>query len=325
MSSVLPPTSRLAVESGVNLHLEVVAGPAATARRPVLLVNGLTMATSAWEPLTPLLTPERIVVRYDMRGQGQSDAPAGPYRRERHALDLLAVLAELHRAGMAPVHVVALSNGAFVSQLVAAYLSAPELVDLDEGAPLVAGAHASELIASLTLLDTFARVDAHLMAVLRSWLNALSLGGPSARFDAATPWVWGPSFLSEQREALESARELAAEHATEPVRALTEGLLLDADQPLDLAPALRRFEAPLLVALGEDDLLTPLRTHRDVLALFGRGGDPAVIEGAGHALPIENPSALAQLLRPFLKEADENASHDKASRDKALHEGGAPP
>lgn len=320
MSTVSPVTSRLEVEPGVSLHLEVVAGPTASTRRPVLLVNGLTMSSSAWEPLTLLLTPERTVMRYDMRGQGRSDAPPGPYLRERHTLDLLAVLAELRRVGLAPVHIVALSNGAFVSQLVAAHLSAPELLGLAGGASLAGGGSPSESIASLTLLDTFAFVDAHLVAVLRSWLNALSLGGTSARFDAATPWVWGPHFLSERQDALDAARQLAAEQSPEPVRALTEGLLLEADQPLDLGPALHRFEAPLLVALGEDDALTPLRTNRQALALFGRGGDPTVIERAGHALPIENPSALAQLLRPVLKAGD-----DKASQRSTSHEGGAPP
>lgn len=320
----------------MSLHLEVIAGPTATRGRPVLLVNGLTMSTAAWEPLTLLLSPERTVVRYDMRGQGQSDAPPGPYRRERHAADLLAVLRELTRAGLAPVHLVALSNGAYVSQLVAAMLSAPELVVEQRHGPAdVLRVEASDLpltasIASLTLLDTFARVDAHLAAVLRSWLSALNLGGPSARFDTAAPWVWGPRFLAEQQTALDAAKEQAAAQAPEPVEALTEGLLLEAGQQFDLAPALRQFAAPLLVAFGEDDLLTPLRTNRDVLTQFGRGGEPTAVADAGHALPIENPSALARLLRPFLKAADEQAQDPDAPppTSSALNrpdEGGAPP
>lgn len=332
--STSPLSDRLEVEAGVSLHLELIATRASAdskaSRRPVLLVNGLTMSTAAWEPLTRLLTAERTVVRYDMRGQGQSDAPPGPYRRERHALDLMAVLAELQRTGLTPLHVVALSNGAFVSQLVAAYLSDPELADAAGEPVQTSAASLQGTLASLVLLDAFAQVDAHLSAVLRSWLNALSVGGPGARFDAAAPWVWGPRFLSEQQGALEAARQLATEQASEPVQALTEGLLLEAERPLNLNVALHRFEPPLLVAMGENDLLTPLRTNREALALFGRNDHPAIIERAGHALPIENPNALAALLRPFFEAADKKLVDDRtvdegASPATAPHEGGAPP
>jgi len=296
---------RLAVDDGATLHVEAKRRDAPAGRRPLLLVNGLTMTTGSWNALARLLEPERSVVRYDMRGQGASDAPAGPYRRERHARDLLALLADLAGRGLAPLHVAALSNGGYVAQLLLAWLADPELA---VGLPREEQARLRALrgaVASVTLLDTFAAVDARLRAAVRAWLTALELGGAAARFDAALPWVWGPDFLAANAEALAEARALAAGQPQAAVRGLIEGLLLSGDAEPDLRPALSRLGLPLLVAVGEDDVLTPVRAHREVLARFGRDPDGVrLVPGAGHAAPIENATAVAALLAPFLRDAE---------------------
>lgn len=304
---------RLRLDDGVELHVELeraarggVADPA-----PVLLLNGVTMSTESWNQLGRLLQPERTVIRYDMRGQGASDAPAGPYLRERHAQDLLSLLTDLAARGLTPLHVVALSNGGYVAQLLLGWLERPELA---EGAGLnaaeltqLAGTRGSFL--SLTLLDTFASADARLQAAVRSWLGALEAGGAPARFDAATPWVWGPDFLAANARALAEARSQAAEQPQEAVRALLEGLLASAATEPDLKEALAGLALPLLVAVGEDDVLTPVRNHREVLEQFGRDPDELhLIPAAGHAAPIENPEAVAALIGPFLRSHDRHRS-----------------
>ncbi len=310
---------RLTTNDDVGLHVELHeesrsgtdGQPAAT---PVLFVNGVTMSTESWNQLGRLLQPERQVVRYDMRGQGASDAPEGPYLRERHARDLLALLDDLHGRGLAPLHVVALSNGGYVTQLLLGWLQRPELAEaagLTEHELELLARHRTS-IASLTLLDTFARADARLQAAVRAWLGALATGGAAARFDAATPWVWGPEFLEANAEALNEARELAAGQPQGAVAALLEGLLESAATEPDLRPALTGLELPLLVAVGEDDVLTPVRNHREVLSQFGRELDPVhLIPRAGHAAPIENAEAVAALLRPFLREHDRSRGSER--------------
>lgn len=301
---------RLALEDGTTLNVEGWSGAeleGTSGGAPVLLLNGITMATSSWNLLARQLGGERPVIRYDMRGQGASDAPAGPYRRERHAKDLLALLVALKGRGLTPLHLVALSNGGYVLQLLLAWLAEPRLAE-------AAGLTEAELAdleglrgaaLSVTLLDTFATVDARLAAVVKGWLAALEYGGPGTRFDVAAPWVWGPEFLAENRAALAEARELAGAHPESAVRALLEGLLASAADEPDLRAALPRLDLPLLVAMGEDDVLTPTRAHHAVLEQFGRSeAELALIPRAGHGAPIENAPAVAALLKPFLSAAD---------------------
>jgi 3-oxoadipate enol-lactonase len=273
-------------------------------RAAVVLVNGLTMSVAAWDGLERLLATERAVVRYDMRGQGASDAPEGPYPPSRHAADLEQVLGALQ---LTRVHLVALSNGGLVAQRVAARVATgdPEGTGAATATGPTAGTgpatSAGIRLVSLALLGSFATVDAHLRAVLRSWLQALAGGGAEARFDAALPWVWGPHFLAANAVAIAEARRSAGSAPSHAVRGLIEGLLTD--ETHEPCPGLANVDAPLLVAVGEHDVLTPRRASAAITAAFGRG-DVTVVPGVGHAAPIEDPRAVALLLLPFLTAAE---------------------
>lgn len=271
-------------------------------RAAVVLVNGLTMSVAAWDGLERLLAAERTVVRYDMRGQGASDAPQGPYPPSRHAADLEQVLGAQQ---LSHVHLVALSNGGLVAQRVAARLAEGDAEGTRAAPRSGPEATAGTRLVSLALLDSFATVDAHLRAVLRSWLQALDGGGAEARFDAALPWVWGPDFLEANAVAIADARGTAGSAPIHAVRGLIEGLLTD--ETREPCPGLARVDTPLLVAVGEHDILTPRRASAAITAAFGRG-DVTVVPGVGHAAPIEDPRAVARLLLPFLTVAESEPS-----------------
>lgn len=261
---------RVQVATGVSLHVERGgAGP-----ETVVLVNGLTMTTAGWEPVAARLANRYDTVRYDCRGQGRSAAPAGPYRPEQHAQDLLALLDAL---GVRRAHLVGLSNGGLVS--------------------LLAAASAPERVASLGMVCSFARVDEQLRAVLRSWLAALEAGGPELRFDVATPWVWGHEFQAERAAELWELRTLAG--TADP--AAVDGLIRGLFGFTTALPALCDYLGPLLVVSAEDDLLTPPRYGREIIDAAGHGRFE-LVPGAGHALPLERPDVTARVLSEFLKE-----------------------
>jgi len=247
----------------------------------VLFANGLTMDTTAWEGVAAALPPRYATVRYDARGQGLSDKPAGPYTPEQHASDLLALLDAL---ALPPVHLVGLSNGGLVAML--------------------AAGQAPDRFRSLALVDTFPRVDAFLRATLRGWRAAIQAGGSALRFDVATPWVWGHAFLAEHEEEVLAFRDGAAAADPRPVLALIEGLLGFAG---DAGPGLRGFPGALAVLVGDDDVLTPLRFSREILQSAGRGR-LELVHGAGHASPIERPDEVARILAEALAEAEGRAS-----------------
>lgn len=268
--------TKIALDGGPTLHYLLEGAPTAPA---VVFVNGLTMDTTAWRPVAEHL-PDLPLLRYDCRGQGQSDKPDGPYTPERHADDLLALLEHLREPR---VRLVGLSNGGLVALLAAARLG-------------------PERVTSVALVDSFARVDAMLALILRGWRAALDAGGPALRFDVATPWVWGHAFLDEHHEEVLAFRERAAAADPAPVRHLIEGLLAFHGSDAGLR-ALRAFHGPLLALVGADDVLTPARYSRECAAAAPDGRFEE-LPGAGHAAPIERPVALAEALRRFWRDAD---------------------
>jgi len=267
----------VAVAPGVRLRARVDEGPAGAPT--LLLANGLMMALEAWQPLTEDLLRDHRVVRYDMRGQGGSDDPPGPHLVEANATDLAALVDALD---LDRFHLVGLSSGAPTAILAAAALSA---------------AHPGR-IATLASIDGFVRADAHLRLIVRAWLAAHEVGGARHRFDVATPWVWGQAFLRDHADALDGWRSAAALADPERAHALIAGM---AAFEGDAGHALATLRCPVLALHGEDDVMTPVRHGRALLA-HAADGRLATLPDAGHAAPIERPAAVAAALRAFWSE-----------------------
>ena len=76
---------------------------------PVLMLcNSLGTTLEMWEPQMATLLTQFQVLRYDVRGHGQSDVPAGPYRIEQLGQDAMALLDHL---GLTRVDFCGLSMG----------------------------------------------------------------------------------------------------------------------------------------------------------------------------------------------------------------------
>jgi pimeloyl-ACP methyl ester carboxylesterase len=67
----------------------------------------------------------------------------------------------------------------------------------------------------------------------------------------------------------------------------------------DSFPTLKTIRVPTLVAVGEDDTVSP-PTMAEAMARNIPGARLTVVPGAGHLLPLEAPDALIQMLNRFL-------------------------
>lgn len=78
--------------SDVRMHYDL-SGPAGA--ETVVFSNSLGATLSMWEPQVRAFSGKFRVLRYDTRGHGQSSVTPGPYRIERLARDVLALLDSL--------------------------------------------------------------------------------------------------------------------------------------------------------------------------------------------------------------------------------------
>ena len=96
--------------NGFNINYEVTGN----ANGPWLtMVNSLATDMRMWEPQVAAFSNDFHILRFDKRGHGKSDAPAGAYSMEDLASDVVALWDHL---GIAKSHYMGLSIGGMVGQ-----------------------------------------------------------------------------------------------------------------------------------------------------------------------------------------------------------------
>ncbi|AXK40874.1 alpha/beta fold hydrolase [Crenobacter cavernae] len=240
-------------------------------KRPLLLMNGITMSTVAWALLLPQLEAHYQVIRLDFLGQGQSDKPAiDAYLladQADHAAHLLDVL------GLTKVHVAGLSYGGMVAQHFAR--RHPDKVD------------------HLVLAATLAWSDDANNQIAESWIAAHQLGGLDLRFTVSLPWLFSSRYLSQHYALLPELKIMAGLADWPSVVRLINGVRLH-----DARTWLDSFTMPTRVIVGDEDRLTPLY-QAELLARGIPHADFVRLPSTGHALHLEAPDLFARALEAF--------------------------
>ncbi len=171
---------------------------------------------------------------------------------------------------------------------------------------------------SLVLFSPYFRVDDALLARLRALREAYARGGHSAFVTAAAPWFFGSLLLGRGQAQIEAwAKGLEGRD----LEAWLEGLLSLGD----VRKWLRRLEQPTLVAVGAEDVFTPMRYGHEVTEWVPElRGMLVTIEGAGHFAPWENPAEAGALARGFVERYEDFLKGPVHWREEEEDAGGKP-
>lgn len=241
----------------------------------VVCLHGIGSGAASWLNVALLLAPQARVIAWDAPGYGASTplAPAAPsaadYAERLHALldalDIQSCVLVGHSLGALTAASAARTDSALVSRIRHLVLISPAA---GYGAPSRAEARARVRNERLAVLDELGIAG---MAAKRS-SRLLS----DTASELARQWVrWNMARLNDggYRQAVE--------------------LLCNADLPADLPPAM-----PVRVACGSLDVVTTPEACAEVARRCGVPLEP--IAGAGHASYVEQPQAVAALLREVL-------------------------
>jgi pimeloyl-ACP methyl ester carboxylesterase len=153
---------------------------------------------------------------------------------------------------------------------------------------------APERVTHLALLDTSARPDTEEQARRRRGLMALTRSG---QFKGVTPRLL-PSLLHPDHvdgPLGHDVREMAERVGREAFLRQQQAIL----QRPDSRPLLPAIRVPTLVAVGEQDILTPPELAEEMAAAIP-GAELARIPDAAHLPTMEQPAAVNALLRNWL-------------------------
>jgi pimeloyl-ACP methyl ester carboxylesterase len=242
---------------------------------PLLFLNGLSGDRLYWRGQLRAFGKDYRCLAVDNRDVGQSSYATEPYTIGDLAGDVVEMLNQL---GLPPAHVVGLSLGGAIAQEVA--LAAPERVK------------------SLVLMDTLARADDWFRGTLRAFeLIRRQVADTGEFFDAILPWWVSPRFFDES-DRVSWLRALLRQN---PHPQRLEGFLrqLAALTQHDAQDRLREISCPVLVLVGEDDGVAPVRYSRQLRELIPHA-EFVVLPGVGHAPPLEAASLFNARLAEFL-------------------------
>lgn len=267
---------RVRAADGTRLHYDVYG------RRdgePLLLLQGLGADSRGWLAQRPALARRFRCIAVDNRGVGGSDAPPGPYDLEVMAADALAVLDEL---AIDSAHVMGASMGGVLAQILAVR-------------------HPGR-VRSLVLACTACSHHPWRRELLEHWADLARGGDRRALVDEATRWLVGPRSRFRLRPIVNLVGPVAFSVPSHAFVAQVEAILaLDDDVRFELPS----IDAPTLVIVGSQDVLTPVGDSDELVSLIA-GAELEVVRGGAHGFMIEHAAAFNRAVVGFLGRATES-------------------
>jgi 3-oxoadipate enol-lactonase len=252
--------------NGIDIHYEISgSGPWLT------LSHSLCCDGSMWQPQMAALEARFTVLRFDTRGHGGSDAPAGAYTFEQMTDDAIGLLDALK---IERTHFVGLSMGGMIGQHLAL--------------------KASGRIDRLVLADTTSRMPTEAQPL---WAERIRIAGEQGMAPLVQPTLerW---FTAPWRAAHpEVMTRIGGLIGSTPVAGYIG--CAQAIAGIDVTDRLHEVKAPTLVIVGDQDVGTPPAMSQAIAAAIP-GARLEIVPDASHLSNIEQAEAFNKLLLDFL-------------------------
>jgi pimeloyl-ACP methyl ester carboxylesterase len=154
---------------------------------------------------------------------------------------------------------------------------------------------APQRILGLALVDTSARPDTPESKANRDKQIERARGDyPGLVGELLGKWIH-PGFVHDP-DVAEVARDMALENGPDTFARQQRAIMSRADS----RPLLAQVRCPAIVVAGRQDTLIPLEVHEE-LASGIAGATLSLIDDCGHLAPLEQPAAVADALRGWLR------------------------
>ena len=238
---------------------------------PVVFLHGFPHDRSLWSSQIGALAVPARTLACDLRGFGESGGEAAAI--DDYAADVIAWLGGL---GITSAVIAGVSMGGYVA--LAIWRRAPALVR------------------ALVLVDTRAGADDGAGRAGRDkQLAFVAERGSAPLADQLVQGMLGKSTRATRPELVERVHAMLARA---PVPGVVGALRAMRDRP-DSTATLATIDVPVLIVVGEEDVLTPVAESRAMHERIA-GSRLEIVAGSGHLTPVERPSAFNHVLSEFL-------------------------
>ncbi|TCT12703.1 3-oxoadipate enol-lactonase [Tepidamorphus gemmatus] len=235
----------------------------------LVLSNSLGTRLEMWDGQAAALADDFRILRYDSRGHGRSDAPAGNYTIERLGRDVLTLLDAL---GIARARFCGLSMGGMVGMWLG--INAPDRLD------------------RLVLCNTGARLGPPELWSQR--IEAVASAGMAAVTDAVIERWFTPEFRAARPDKVAPVRRMLLDTPAAGYAGCCAAI-----RDMDQREAVTSIRIPTLVIGGSRDPATPASMAEE-LASSIPGARLSILEAA-HLSNIEQEEAFNDTVSTFLR------------------------
>jgi len=158
---------------------------------------------------------------------------------------------------------------------------------------------APERVTHVAFLDTNARADLPEQTENRKRMMAIAeAGGLDKVVAEMLPNLIHPDHLGVPAIA-DIFGQMAARVGVEGFLNQQNAIMNRIDGRADLA----NTDCPALALCGEQDVMTPIKVHEEMVDCIGTNANLVVVPDSGHLSPIEQPAAVTAALRDWFKRA----------------------
>jgi pimeloyl-ACP methyl ester carboxylesterase len=251
----------------------------------ILFVHGFPLSRAIWQPQMTAFAKTHRVIAPDLRGHGESSAPAGIYSMDTFAEDLHALIEE-RKCSDFPfskndkrkigVVLVGHSMGGYIS--FAFYRKFPQNVR------------------ALILFCTRPSADSEEGKTARENLaQRAEHEGPAAVAEQMLPKMLAPATAASRPDLVAQLRDLMLATAVNGLAGSLRGMAARPSS-VELLP---KIAVPTLVVAGENDLIIPLLETETMVRTIPNA-ELAMISHAGHLASLENPEEVVVRMQKFL-------------------------
>jgi pimeloyl-ACP methyl ester carboxylesterase len=239
----------------------------------LVFIHGLSDNLLYWEILANSLKDDFQILRFDLRGHGDSELRNDDITLDTYVNDLFNLLGELK---IDKVNLIAFSLGGAIA------------LDFVIKHP--------QLVSSLVIMSSFAKTEEYLKNILNDFKIALK-NSFEEFYDLILPKVLCPQVIEENISELELIKEVSAQNAN------VEGIIKSVDvcMDIDIEDNLYEIDVPTLILAGKYDGMSLLSFQESMHDKI-KNSQMVVFDNVKHNLLVgKNNIEILKILKNFLK------------------------
>jgi 3-oxoadipate enol-lactonase len=255
--------------NGIHINYELLSKADAPV---VMLSHSLACSMVMWNPQLAVLQPHFQVLRYDMRGHGDSEATEGAYTLDQLAADAIGLLDTLK---IDTVHFVGLSIGGMIGQCLAL--------------------NYADRLQSLTLCDTAPIIPDEAKPLFQERMHEARTKGMQGLVQGTLERWFTKSYLKQNPPEVNLIRHQILTTSVAGYLGCSEAIL-----GLNYLDRLSKIKLPTRIIVGEDDPGTPVEASKAIQEHISHS-KLVILPSAAHLSNIEQAEAFNTTLMEFLR------------------------